>query len=204
MKINIFLEEFTEKKGFKPPIKTLAEITGTSASALSNRIFNDGNIKQLEKERIEDFYGIDLTGDTDCVEIEHIHIHPSCGKGTAVLEEPEITPIKLGTEMIQSIMKIPEPKYLKTFRASGDSMTPVIEDSDLLLIDTSRRDFCNGGIFLLTINNNWFVKRLRLRLSGELDVISDNEKYPVETFKNDADVEIMIKGRVIKNLSRGL
>lgn len=48
------------------------------------------------------------------------------------------------------------------------------------------------------------VKRLRKRLSGELDVISDNLKYPVETFKPDADIEIIVKGRVVKNLSRGL
>ena len=74
----------------------------------------------------------------------------------------------------------------------------------MLLVDTGRTDFNNGGIFLLTINNDWFVKRLRKRLSGELDVISDNKVYPVETFKTDDNIEIVIKGKVIKNLSRGL
>ncbi len=73
-----------------------------------------------------------------------------------------------------------------------------------MLVDTSKTDYQNGGIYLLTINNDWFIKRLRKRLSGELDVISDNSKYPIETFKPNDEIEIIVKGRVIKNLSRGL
>lgn len=140
----------------------------------------------------------------DCIEIDHIHINPSCGKGTVVLDEAEITPIKLGTQMIQSVLKISHPHNLKTFKACGDSMETIIEDGDMLLVDTGRTDFNNGGIFLLTINNDWFVKRLRLRVTGELDIISDNDKYPIESLKPDSNVEVTIKGRVIKNLSRGL
>ena len=83
-------------------------------------------------------------------------------------------------------------------------MVPTIEDSDMLLIDTGRTDYNNGGIFLLTINNDWFIKRLRKRMTGELDIISDNTKYPVETFQPEQNIEVFIKGRVIKNLSRGL
>ena len=120
------------------------------------------------------------------------------------MDEPDVTPVKLGTQMIQTVLKISDPRNLKTFKASGDSMETVIEDGDLLLVDFGRTDFSNGGIFLLTINNDWFIKRLRKRLSGELDVISDNPKYPVETFKADDNIEIIVKGRVIKNLSRGL
>lgn len=204
-KIREFLITLENKVGYKPTYKTLEEITGTSASALSNRFFNDGNIKKEEIEKIEKYFGISLSGNTDdCIEIDHIHIDPSCGKGTVVLDEPDITPIKLGTQLIQSVLKISHPQNLKTFKACGDSMETIIEDGDMLLVDTGRTDFNNGGIFLLTINNDWFVKRLRKRLSGELDVISDNVKYPVETFKPDDDIEIVIKGRVVKNLSRGL
>lgn len=204
MKYSKIIEKITQQKGFTPRQADLCRILDIKTGAMSARVQRDSDFSDEEIEKLEDFYLIDLTNDTDCTEIEHIHINPSCGKGTAVLDEPEITPIKLGTQMIQSVMKISDPKNLKTFRASGDSMTPVIEDGDLLLVDTARTDFCNGGIFLLTIDNNWFIKRLRLRLSGELDIISDNEKYPIETFHNDADIEVMIKGRVIKNLSRGL
>lgn len=140
----------------------------------------------------------------DCITVDYIHINPSCGKGTSVYYDTDITPIKLGTQMLQSVLKVSHPQNLKVFKASGDSMVPTIEDSDMLLIDTGRTDYNNGGIFLLTINNDWFIKRLRKRMTGELDIISDNTKYPVETFQPEQNIEVFIKGRVIKNLSRGL
>lgn len=186
-------------------IKTtqLANILGVSSQNMSKRILQGKkDVPSEEIELIEKHFNVSLL--EDCIEIEHIHINPSCGKGTAVLDEPDVTPVKLGTQMIQTVLKITDPRNLKTFKASGDSMETVIEDGDLLLVDFGRTDFSNGGIFLLTINNDWFIKRLRKRLSGELDVISDNPKYPVETFKADDNIEIIVKGRVIKNLSRGL
>lgn|GEM_PF-3595833 len=80
------------------------------------------------------------------------------------------------------------------------------KDYNVLTQDISYTDkeFSNGGVFLLTINNDWFVKRLRRRITGELDIISDNSKYPTETLKPDTKIEIAIKGRVLKNLSHGL
>lgn len=176
-----------------------------SPSTIVYKRVNNSTLTDDEIEKIEQSFNITLSiNSKDCTEIEHISINPSCGTGTAVLDEPEITPIKLGTQMIQSILKISHPENLKTFKASGDSMETVIEDGDILLVDTGRTDYNNGGIFLITINNDWFIKRLRLRVTGELDIISDNTKYPTETLQPDTNVEIVIKGRVVKNLSRGL
>lgn len=181
----------------------IANILGVSSQNMSKRILQGKkDIPPDEIKKLEEYFNVSLL--EDCIVVEHIHISPSCGKGTAVLDDADITPIKLGTAMLQSVMKISHPQNLKTFRACGDSMETIIEDGDMLLVDTGRIDFSNGGIFLLTINNDWFVKRLRKRLSGELDVISDNQKYPIETFKPDDNIEIVVKGRVVKNLSRGL
>jgi phage repressor protein C with HTH and peptisase S24 domain len=83
-------------------------------------------------------------------------------------------------------------------------MTDTIDDSNVLLVDMGRTDYQNGGVFLLQKDNDWFVKRLRLRMTGELDIISDNKKYPIETFKPEDAVSIVVRGRVIKNLSKGL
>ena len=199
------LEKLTERKITYEEIAPILNLG--SKQAVQNRISRKQQLKSYEITALDKAFETEINKKNqvvDCIEIDQIHINPSCGKGTAVLDEPEVTPVKLGTQLIQTILKISDPKNLKTFKASGDSMESIIEDGDLLLVDTGRTDFANGGIFLLTINNDWFVKRLRKRLSGELDVISDNTKYPVETFKPDDDIEIVVKGRVIKNLSRGL
>lgn len=206
MKYDKLIERLQKLIGFTPKQAELCKILDYTSSKISARAQRNSDFSDEEIEKIEKHYGISLTGNNteDCIVVDHIHIAPSCGKGTAVFADADITPIKLGTAMLQSIMKISHPQNLKTFRASGDSMESIIEDGDMLLVDTGRTDFNNGGIFLLTINNDWFVKRLRKRLSGELDVISDNKLYPVETFKPDDNIEIVIKGRVVKNLSRGL
>lgn len=205
MKTNKLIEKLTQEIGFTPKAKDFINILGfTSEQIFYNRVKRDSDFSEDEIEKIEAFYGIDLTGGSvNCIELDYIHIQPSCGLGTVVMDEAEVTPVRIGKEIIKDIWKA-EAKNIKIFRASGDSMEPVIEDGNILLVDTSRNDFNNGGIFVLTINNDWFVKRLRLRVTGELDIISDNEKYPTETLSPDSNIEICVHGRVIKNLSRGL
>ena len=187
---------------FRPKQTDLCDILQIKRAAMSARAARDSEFTEEEVALIEAHYGIELL--SDCVELEYIQINPSCGKGTVVLDEADVTPVRIGKEIIRDLWKVPHPSDLKLFKASGDSMETVIEDGNILLVDTSRRDFNNGGIFVLTINNDWYVKRLRLRVTGELDIISDNSKYPMETLKPDSDVEVTIVGRVIKNLSRGL
>ncbi|MGN0013823.1 MAG: helix-turn-helix transcriptional regulator [Candidatus Gastranaerophilaceae bacterium] len=138
------------------------------------------------------------------VTLEHIGIKPSCGTGTSVYENAEIVPVTLGLDLIQNIFKVSDPKRLKLFTASGDSMETTIYDCDLLLVDESRQDYNNGGIFIITINNEWYCKRLRLMLNGDLEIISDNPKYGIEIKHPNDEIEIKIIGKVIRNLSKGL
>ena len=142
--------------------------------------------------------------DDGCILIEHIGINPSCGNGVVVDDEPAIQPVKLGTNLISYYMKCSAPSNLKAFTASGDSMAPSIEDGDLLIIDTGRTDIRHSGIFVFTVNNQWRCKRINLRLDGSLDIISDNNSYPTENLCPDTSLEVIIKGRVVKNMSRGL
>ena len=171
---------------------------------MGNRQSRDSNFSDLEIKTIEHHYNVILSEQSELIEIEHIHINPSCGFGTVVIDEPDITPVKLGKKMIENILRVSSPDNLKTFTASGDSMTDTIDDSNVLLVDMGRTDYQNGGVFLLQKDNDWFVKRLRLRMTGELDIISDNTKYPIETCKPSDAVNIVVRGRVIKNLSKGL
>ena len=176
------------------------------AHQLRNKELPDKYVRLLET-----YFSVNVTGDNDvtgeeCLTLQHVHLNPSCGRGTSVYYDADITPVKLGTQMIKNILNVSRPENLKIFKACGDSMSPTIEDGDILLVDIGRNDFNNGGVFLLTINNDWFIKRLRLKITGELEIISENtKKYgEPEILRPDDDVEVVIKGRVIKNLSRGL
>lgn len=205
MQVQQAISEIMSQKGEKISYEALGKALGFSKQYVGQ--IKSKELTESQMQKIEEFFNVDFTKvnkSDDCISIDYIHINHSCGRGTVVMDEAEVTPIKLGTQMIQSVMKVSDVKKLKIFKASGDSMESIIEDGDLLLVDTGRVDFNNGGVFLLTIDNEWYVKRLRKRLSGELDVISDNIKYPIETFKPDSPLEIVVRGKVVKNLSRGL
>jgi phage repressor protein C with HTH and peptisase S24 domain len=196
--------------GYEPKQTELGKILGVGYSTIGNRASRDSLYSVDELIKIERSLAIpigSLSGiqtDESSIELDYIHITPSCGRGTVVLDEADVTPVRIGKEVIKDIWKVSSPEVLKLFKASGDSMENTIEDGNILLVDTSRTDYHNGGIYVLTINNDWFVKRLRLKINGDLEIISDNPKYDPEILKPNTDIEINVVGRVIKNLSRGL
>lgn len=205
MRYNDVLASLQNLTNTKPTQQEIADIIGIGQNAVSGRAKRNSEFSEDELISLQNHYNVIFEDDAELIEIEHIHINPSCGYGTIVIDEPDITPVKLGKKMIETILKVSNPNNLKTFTASGDSMESTIDDGNILLVDIGRTDYSNGGIFVITINNDWYVKRIRKRLSGELDIISDNsDKYPIETYKPDDNIEIVIKGRVIKNLSKGL
>ncbi len=179
-------------------------------SSISMRIKRNSELNARHIQMIESYFNINLskndsTEKEECVTIERIHINPSCGSGAVVIDEAEVTPITLGKKMIQSILRVSNINNLKVFRASGDSMEPTICDNDDVLVDIGRKDYINGGVFVIEKFGDWFIKRLHLKFDGNLEIISDNkDKYQSEVIKLSDGVEINIKGRVIKNLSRGL
>lgn len=170
----------------------------------SDWLINGTGDMLITPENIKKMVGV-AESSNEAVKIERIHINPSCGSGTIVLDEAEVTPILLGTKMIQNIFKIQDARSLKVFQASGDSMEPTIYDGDDVLVDINRKDYINGGVFIIEKLGDWFIKRLRLKFDGSLEIISDNNtKYDTEIIKQTDGIDINIKGRVIKNLSRGL
>jgi len=176
---NYFMKELTKISPYSSPIERALK----KAGSLSDEEFNSL---------------------MPTVTLEHIGIKPSCGTGTSVYDNAEIVPVTLGLDLINSIFKVSDPKKLKLFTASGDSMETTIYDCDMLLVDESRQDYNNGGIFIITINNEWYCKRLRLKLNGDLEIISDNPKYEKEIKHPNDEIEIKIIGKVIRNLSKGL
>lgn len=181
----------------------IANILGITRQNLNYNINSGKNdVSEHDIHLLENHFGVTLLD--DCIEVEHVFLNPSCGYGTSQEDEADRKPIKLGTSLVSDILKVSNPLMLKTFTATGDSMTPTIEHGDLILVDTGDVEYTNGGVFLITINNDWFIKRLRKKITGELDIISDNPKYPIETLDINTFKDVSIKGRILKNLSRGL
>lgn len=59
--------------------------------------------------------------------------------------------------------------------AEGDSMEPGINDGDILLVDTSRREIRDGKVYVLEVAGDVRVKRLFWRADGSLLISSDSQ-----------------------------
>lgn len=169
----------------------------------SPNMLMDGNtINELSKNAT-------LTATTnsadECIILERISLDANDRNKKIHSDDAGTTPVQLGKSLIKDIFKIKNVNNLKVCRAIGDSMEDTIFDNDDLLVDVGKKDFNNGGIFILTINNDWFIKRLHYKINGDLAIISDNsKKYQTEIIHPNDNININIIGRVIKNLSRGL
>lgn len=63
--------------------------------------------------------------------------------------------------------------------ASGDSMSPTIQDGDTIHIDLGRKDIKDGRIFVICLGGLNYAKRLYNLPFGGVRIVSDNsEEYP--------------------------
>ena len=76
-------------------------------------------------------------------------------------------------------------------------MVPTIGDGDLLIADvtkSARSDLVDGKVYVFTISDGLFVKRLRRSARGWM-MVSDNRDYPEEPIPDD--VPVVIHGRIV-------
>ena len=85
---------------------------------------------------------------------------------------------------------------IKVITARGDSMQPTIEDSCVLFVDESVQYYDGEGVYVIATPDGLKAKRLHLTLSGSLNIISDNPRYPVETVEKEQINDIKICGKV--------
>ena len=88
-------------------------------------------------------------------------------------------------------------KNLDAINVIGDSMEPTIKDGSVIFIDRNDTNIINGGIFVISTPAGVFVKRVRLKSNGKIELISDNKAYLPETISGN---EIKIIGKVVKTL----
>ncbi len=77
-------------------------------------------------------------------------------------------------------------------------MEPTFKDGDIIFINRTQDDIRKGGVFVVTTPTGLFVKRLLLKSDGQIDMISDNLQYSVESV-DPYSVEIV--GKVVGSMS---
>lgn len=120
------------------------------------------------------------------------------GTGLLLRDQPGlITSWHVTPEWIQkNVHNVTSPKNLAIVTGFGDSMKPMYNPGDPLLVDTGVNTVEFDGVYFFRIENEGFIKRLQ-RVPGEgLLAISENKAYRDWTIKQDMDFQVF--ARVVK------
>ncbi|MEC9247155.1 MAG: S24 family peptidase [Pseudomonadota bacterium] len=90
------------------------------------------------------------------------------------------------------------PRSARILTARGDSMEPTIRDGDLLVVDTAIEMAVDAGIYILAYDGVLLVKRLFIKINGDLIISSDNKLVGRdEEVPADRRHDLQILGRVM-------
>lgn len=120
---------------------------------------------------------VEIIEDQSTLKVRYFDINASAGFGRLDCEQekPVYIPIfKAALEMAKCVAK-----DTIIMHAVGDSMSPVINSGDAMVIDTRRTDQL-AGIYVFVMHGAVFVKRLSARIDGKILVSSENKNYPPE------------------------
>lgn len=117
------------------------------------------------------------------------------GMGATELEVPVTTTIRhFSRDWIRQYTGA-SPDHLYFAQGIGDSMSPTILDSDLLLIDASEQNLrLADKIWAAAYGHSGMVKRLRQMADGSVKIMSDNQNVRDEIAY---DGELHVLGRVV-------
>ncbi len=126
------------------------------------------------------------------------NLRASAGGGADAFDE-EYEYIELSKKMLEEAIGMPIPKNIDAIRVTGESMEPTLEDGSIVFVDRESRDSSRDGVFVVSTPNGLFIKRVRQRADGKVELISDNTLYPPEILSSD---EVNIVGRVVGSMER--
>jgi phage repressor protein C with HTH and peptisase S24 domain len=127
--------------------------------------------------------------------VPEVDVRASAGPGQPVDSEEIIGKFAFRRSWLRQ--KGLKPDHLAVVRARGDSMTPTVQDGDILLIDRAIESLTSDGIYLIEQFNNLQCKRLQLELGHGVIVKSDNPAYEDQRLSFEQAASLRIAGRVI-------
>lgn len=122
----------------------------------------------------------------------------SMGNGLILRDQPgHITSWRVTPEWIQkNVHNITSAGNLAIVTGFGDSMKPMYNPGDPLLVDAGVREMAFDGVYFFRIGEEGFIKRLQ-RIPGiGIRAISENKAY--EPWDIKADMDFQVLARVVK------
>jgi phage repressor protein C with HTH and peptisase S24 domain len=149
-----------------------------------NWLFFDQAVDML-KEETEKFFHVRYFSD----------IRASAGGGAEVFDENYET-ITVDEKVMHNMVGFGNTD-LEAIHVDGESMEPTLQDGSIVFVDRTQNNINKDGIFIASTTAGLFIKRIRQRADGMVELISDNKNYSPEVLAPD---EVSIVGKVVGNI----
>ena len=173
----------TMKKRNSIPYEEILEFCALKKISV-NWLFFDQAVDMLKAET-EKFFQVRYFAD----------IRASAGGGAEVFNENFET-ITLDEKIMHNMVGIGNTE-LEAIHVDGESMEPTLQDGSIVFVDRSQTNINRDGIFIASTTAGLFIKRIRQRADGMVELISDNKAYSPEVLAPD---EVSIVGKVVGNI----
>lgn len=176
-------------------ILALSDILGVRAEWLQYGVgsptADGGDISMFNKDA-ESTYKVDV-----------FDIQASAGSGVMIRDEfvETIKSIEYSSDEAQQLFHGRPASHIKMIAVNGDSMSGTFEPRDQIFVDVSVDFFDGDGIYIFTIDEKLYIKRLQLQFD-RLAIISDNKKYETWHVNKEQISMVRIMAKVLVSQSR--
>jgi len=173
----------TMKKRNSIPFKEILEFCATKKLSI-NWLFFDQDINILQ-ERTNKFFQIHYFSD----------VRASAGGG-AFTFDTNYKILRVDKTIMNNVISSSN-QQIDAINVDGESMEPTLQDGSIVFIDRTQTDISKDGVYIASTTAGVFIKRIRQRADGMVELISDNKAYSPEIMLAD---EVKIVGRVVGNI----
>ena len=150
-----------------------------------NWLFFDQAVDML-KEETEKFFQVRYFSD----------IRASAGGGAYGFDEEESEMMSIDKTIMHNMVGMGNTE-LEAIHVDGEPMEPTLQDGSIVFVDRTQTNINKDGIFIASTTTGLFIKRIRQRADGMVELISDNKMYSPELIAPD---EVTIVGKVVGNI----
>ena len=150
-----------------------------------NWLFFDQAVEML-KEETDKFFQIRYFND----------IRASAGGGAYGFDEEVHEMISIDEKLMLNMVGMGNTD-LEAIHVDGESMEPTLQDGSIIFVDRTQTNINKEGVFVASTTSGLFIKRIRQRADGMIELISDNALYSPEVLTNE---EVIIVGKVVGNI----
>lgn len=133
-------------------------------------------------------------GERDLIQLPLYDVQLSAGTGSIESRVDIIDELSFSLNFLSGV-GVGSTDNAGLFRVTGDSMEPSAPDNSLVIVNTMEQEIVDG-IYAIAVDGQARIKRLRKRVTGELEIISDNDLYEKEVLVGEDLNLVTIIGRV--------